>query len=406
MAAERDGERAPGRAPERDGPRAWAIVAALSVTETVSWGVLYYAFGVFLVPMRRELAWSPAELTGAFSAALLVSALAGVLAGRWLDRRGPRGLMTVGSLLAVALVLAWSRVETLLGLYAVWLGIGAVMAAVLYEPAFATLAKWFDAGRTRALTTLTLVAALASFIFSPLSGWLIGTLGWRDALVVLAAILAVTTVPLHAVVLRAPPPPASSAPAAAGEPVGGPLRSAAFWLLTSAFTLGALTTSALGVHLVSFLVDAGHPVAFAATAAGLVGLFQVPGRVLLAGAGRALPPRLVVPGVFVVGALGVALLGLSAATGAVLVAVALLGMSNGMATLARATTVGDLYGPASYGALGGVVAAGNSGARAAGPIAAALLLAWAGGWGAVLVALTLCSLLAALAGHEAVRRAA
>ena len=35
--------------------RAWAIVAALSVTETVSWGILYYAFAVFLVPMQREL---------------------------------------------------------------------------------------------------------------------------------------------------------------------------------------------------------------------------------------------------------------------------------------------------------------------------------------------------------------
>ena len=31
--------------------RAWAIAGALSVTETVSWGILYYAFAVFLVPM-------------------------------------------------------------------------------------------------------------------------------------------------------------------------------------------------------------------------------------------------------------------------------------------------------------------------------------------------------------------
>ena len=44
------------------------------------------------------------------------------------------------------------------------------MAAVLYEPAFVVLAKWFPAAgqRRRALTALTLVAALASFIFLPL----------------------------------------------------------------------------------------------------------------------------------------------------------------------------------------------------------------------------------------------
>ena len=54
--------------------RGVGIVGALSVTETVSWGILYYAFAVFLLPMQRELGFSTAELTGAFSLALLVSA--------------------------------------------------------------------------------------------------------------------------------------------------------------------------------------------------------------------------------------------------------------------------------------------------------------------------------------------
>ncbi len=74
--------------------RGWAITAALSVTETVSWGILYYAFAVFLVPMQRDLGFSAAQLTGAFSLALLVSAVAGVAVGRHLDRRSPRPLMT------------------------------------------------------------------------------------------------------------------------------------------------------------------------------------------------------------------------------------------------------------------------------------------------------------------------
>jgi hypothetical protein len=67
--------------------RGWAIVAALSVTETVSWGILHYAFAVFLVPMQRDLGFSSAQLTGAFSAALLISAIAGIGAGRYVDSR-------------------------------------------------------------------------------------------------------------------------------------------------------------------------------------------------------------------------------------------------------------------------------------------------------------------------------
>ena len=56
-------------------------MAALSVTETVSWGVLYYAFSVFLVPMRDELGLSTAQLTGAFSLALLVAGAAAIVVG-------------------------------------------------------------------------------------------------------------------------------------------------------------------------------------------------------------------------------------------------------------------------------------------------------------------------------------
>ena len=77
--------------------RAWAITGALSVSTTVSYGILYYAFAAFLVPIQRDLGWSTTQLTGAFSAAVLISAVAGIGVGRYLDRHGPRGLMTAGS---------------------------------------------------------------------------------------------------------------------------------------------------------------------------------------------------------------------------------------------------------------------------------------------------------------------
>ena len=146
--------------------RAWAITGALSVTETVSYGILYYAFAAFLVPMERDLGYSTAQLTGAFSLGILVSAVAGIAVGRYLDRHSPRGLMTAGSVVGVVLVLAWSRVDGLIAFYVLWVGIGLVMAAVLYEAAFTVLAKHFPepVERRRAMTAMTLVAALASFI--------------------------------------------------------------------------------------------------------------------------------------------------------------------------------------------------------------------------------------------------
>ncbi|HEX2078040.1 MAG TPA: MFS transporter, partial [Longimicrobium sp.] len=196
---------APAASPTLGHPRlyyGWVLVGVLAVTETVSYGVLQYAFPVFLAPMEAELGWSRTAMTGAFSLASLVAGFAAVPAGRWVDRHGPRGLMTAGSALAALLLLAWAAVDDLAVFYAVWAGLGVAMSAVLYEPAFAVVARWFHRRRGRALTVLTFVAGFASVIFVPLATWLVQAHGWRDALLWLAAILAIATVIPHALLLR------------------------------------------------------------------------------------------------------------------------------------------------------------------------------------------------------------
>src|SRR4051812_43447846 len=111
----------------------WWIVAALAVTAPFSWGVQYSAFSVFLLPIEDRLGWSRSQMTGAFSLSLLVSGLAAIPIGRWLDRNGPRALMTAGSVTACLLVLALSQVTHLWQFYLVWIGLGLTMAATFYE---------------------------------------------------------------------------------------------------------------------------------------------------------------------------------------------------------------------------------------------------------------------------------
>ncbi len=60
----------------------------------VSWGILYDGFPVFLASMEHDLGASRAAVTGAFTVGMGIAALAALPAGRWLDRRGPWGLMT------------------------------------------------------------------------------------------------------------------------------------------------------------------------------------------------------------------------------------------------------------------------------------------------------------------------
>jgi MFS family permease len=385
--------------------RSWGIVGALAVTETVSWGIVYYAFAVLLIPMQQELGFSTAELTGAFSLALLVSAVAGIAVGRYLDRRSPRGLMTAGSIAATALVVAWSQVEGLAAFYALWIAIGVVMAVVLYEPAFTVLAKWFpDASeRRRAMTALTLVAALASFIFMPLTQALVDAHGWRDALLILAAVLGAITVPLHALALRRAPRPRRAAPSRSSVPAGQALRSVRFWLLSTAFFLGTFTGIAMTFHAIPFLLERGYGAPFAAFAVGLIGVSQIPGRAVFALIGARLPAELRISAVFVLIAAGIAVMVGVDATALILAGLVLLGMGNGMATLARATAIADIYGGAAYGTINSVAAAGTTVARAAGPVAAAVYAA-AVGYSSLLWSLAGIAAVAAVLAYRAERR--
>src|SRR5438094_3825136 len=236
----------------------WVIVAALSVTETATWGIIYYGFPVFLRPMEQDLGASRVAITAAFSIGLGVAAVAALPVGRWIDRHGGRALMTLGSCLATLLSFAWARVESLPALYAVWFLMGLAMAATLYEPAFAVVVSWFREGRDRALLTVTLVAGFVSTIFMPIEAWLLTRVGWRAALTILAVVLAVVTIPIHALLLRHGHTTARSTAASApsmvpGMTLGEAARSLVFWVLSIAVFIGNFATAAVSVHLDPYL---------------------------------------------------------------------------------------------------------------------------------------------------------
>jgi MFS family permease len=362
----------------------WVLVVTLGLTETISWGVLYYAFTVYLSPMQAELGWSRGDLTGAFSLSLLIAGLAAVPVGRWLDRHGPRLAMTVGSMLGTLLVLAWSRADSLPRFYLIWAGMGLAMSVTLYDPAFATATMWFERYRVRALFVVTLMAGFASTIFIPLAGFLVQAQGWRPSLVMLAVVLATGTIAPHALILRRRPEDLGlhpdGAPAAArrraervpGVPLGEALRDGAFRWTALALWLNTVATIAVGVHLVPYLEDRGYDPTFAATLTGAIGAMQVLARLLLAPFGERTSPRLLAAVVLCLQPIALVVLLLVRATPGVLLFVALFGAGRGATTLVRPTLLAHLYGRAEYASIAGVMQFLLSLAQAVAPVGAGI----------------------------------
>ncbi|MDG6106144.1 MFS transporter [Dactylosporangium aurantiacum] len=387
----------------------WRIVAVFAVTQTAGYGCLYYTFAVLLHPIAADLHTTATAVTGAITTALLASAAAAVPVGRWLDRHGGRALMTAGSLAGAGLLIACSQVRTVWQLYMVFTGLGIAMAMALYEPATAVIVSWFDqAHRSKAVLAMIVVAGFASTIFMPLTGLLEHRHGWRTTLLVLAGVYAAVAVPLHALVVRRAPTdptdstnpagPARRRPSTTDERrvlIRAAVRDGRFWCLAVAFVAHGAAMSAMTVHLVGFLTSKGHPVTFAATVAGLLGVLSVTGRVLLTGAQRRIRLHRVVAVIFSVQAAAALTLPFVGATrpGAA-VAVIGFGIGFGVASLATPALLADRYGTTAYASIAGTLAAPVTLAKAGAPLGAAALAA-AGGYTPVLVTIGACSLVAA-----------
>jgi MFS family permease len=362
----------------------WVLAVMLGITQTITWGIVYYGFSSFLPAQEAELGWSRGEMSGALSVAMLLSGLAAAPVGHWLDHHGPRLLMTLGTVAAVALLVVLSQVTSLVQFYVVWALLGLVMATILYEPAFVVITAWFERQRTRAMMVVTLMAGLASTIFFPVAAWLIERLGWRPALLALAAFLAVTVIVPYALLLRRRPedigqnldgdPTPHAAHVAARRirklSVGQALRQPSFRWLAVAFSLNSVASIAVYTHLIAYMHDRGFEPTLAASLAGLVGAMQVVGRIILGALGDRVPLR--VNAAVVLGLQPVAFLVLLLVPGlaGLAIFVILFGASRGAVTLVRPAFVADIYGRERYGTIAGALAAFVTISTAAAPFSA------------------------------------
>ena len=356
------------------------VLVVLCGTEIVSWGVLYYAFSVLSPGITRDTGWSSTWVTAAFSAGQVTAALVGIPVGRWLDTWGPRRVMTTGSVLAVPAVLGIAAAPSVPWFFAAWILAGVAMAAVLYQPAFAALTRWWGQRRVIALTVVTLAGGLASTVFAPLTAALAGHFDWRHTYVVLACVLAAVTLPAHLFGLTGHWPAGEVEHHRAAAP-GAVARSRAFVLLAVAMSLAAFAAYAVVVNLVPLLTGRGLSTSIAALALGLGGIGQVAGRMGYGRLAAVTSTRARTVLVFGASAVAIALLAVVPGPTVLVIALAMVaGATRGIYTLVQATAVSDRWGAAHFGRLNGVLTAPVTLAMSLAPWAGTVLAVWLGGY--------------------------
>jgi predicted MFS family arabinose efflux permease len=362
------------------------VVAALGTAQTLAWASSYYLPAILADPIAAEIGVARPWVFGAFSAALLIAAFAGPAIGRTIDRHGGRGVLILSNIVLAAGLVVLAAATGVVGLFAAWTVLGIGMALGLYDAGFAALTALYGRNARGPITGITLFAGFASTVSWPLSTVLNDALGWRETLLVWAALNLVVGLPLNLLLPAAAPqtPLSHAAEAAVGWK---PYKE--MFLLAFVFAAVWFVTGSMAAHLPRLLERAGASPVQAIAAAALVGPAQVAARLVEFVVLRRIHPLVSARIAALLHPIGAAIFaGIGAPAAAAAFAI-FYGAGNGLLTIARGTVPLAVFGPHGYGERTGLLGAPARAAQALAPLLFGLLLDAMGAW-VIIVSVALC----------------
>lgn len=333
----------PEQKTDKSRPPAIAAIITLGVVQILAWGGSFYITAVLAAPVVRETGWSQQWVYGALSLGILVSGLLAPLSGRVIARHGGRSLLAASGLV-MALGLVIIALSHALWLYLLaWIIIGAGMAMGLYDALFATLGTLYGGFARRAITGITLISGFCTSLVWPGTALLIEWLGWRDACLAYAAVLALTVWPMYRYALPATASlTAKDVSKQTGKRALAPLL---FWLLCAIFTLASVLMTAISVQLITLLQASGYSLAAALGISTILGPCQVASRIVDVLFKRGHP---IWTTFFSVGLVALGLLTLALFPQLAVLSMLLYGAGNGLRAIVRGTLPLVLVKPEEY----------------------------------------------------------
>lgn len=275
------------------------VCSALIVTLSVG---IRHGFGLWLQPITQAQNWSRETFAFAIAIQNLAWGCIGIFAGMMADRFGAFRVLVAGGVL-YALGLAGMGLSTSPLTFTLTAGvlIGASQAGTTYAIVYGVIGRQIDpARRSWAMGVAAAAGSFGQFLMVPVEGFLIASVGWKEALLVLSAVVLVL-IPL-AFGLREPGFGAAATPVKREQTIlqalGEAFKYPSFQLLMAGYFVCGFQVVFIGVHMPSYLKDKGLSPQVASYALALIGLFNVFGTYIAGALGQKLAKRKILAAIY------------------------------------------------------------------------------------------------------------
>ena len=270
----------------------WVVTAAFAVT-FVGFGSAY-TFSAFVEPLQHDFGASRGSVSLVFSLAGFLYFGLGIVSGPLADRFGSRRLAVAGMVLTGLGLAAASMARSLIEVYAAYgLGVGLGVGCA-YVPAIGAVQRWFVRRRGFASGLAVSGIGVGTLVMPPLATFLIASLGWRGAYLVIGILAAIVGGGLSLLIENDPrdrnlgpdgdPPHAGARSGRTeGASVREAIRSRRFISLYAANLICSFGVFVPFVHLVPYARDHGVSAASAVLLLGIIGIGSTAGRFFLGG---------------------------------------------------------------------------------------------------------------------------
>lgn len=255
------------------------LLICSSLILTLAMGIRH-GFGLWMQPITQDQGWTREAFSRAIAVQNLSWGLFGIGAGMLADRWGGWRVLIGGALLWALGLCGMALSESPLAFtLSTGVVIGAAQSASTYGVLYGIIGRQIaPEKRSWAMGLTGAAGSFGQFLLVPTEGWLISSLGWQQALLMLGA-STLLIAPL-ALLLREPATPAAAPGAtAAQQGIWQAMREAvaypSFRLLMAGYFVCGFQVVFIGVHLPSYLKDQGLAPQVASTALALIGLFNV-----------------------------------------------------------------------------------------------------------------------------------